>query len=201
MSLGSLALAFGLYRGLPEPAMSRLGLGLVGVWSVALLVAADFPADPQGAPQLAAGAIHRINGSIAFLSLSVGAILVSRRFERDEKWLPFHRFALILSLIMLAQFVMVTLTIALGGGYPGLGQRIFIATLLTWLLLTAARLRAIAIGAICPAFSYSRWYYASGGGPMILIPCFSAMGIRARTSGSFLTGRLLRSVTASPTWR
>jgi bacteriorhodopsin len=105
----------------------------------------SFPIDPQGAPQTISGTIHRINGPLAFLSLTISTILVSRRFEHDEKWRPFHRTALILSLVMLAAFIATLLNIATGSGFAGLCQRIFLAAFVTWFLLTAARLRERAL--------------------------------------------------------
>jgi hypothetical protein len=107
-----------------------------------------FPIDVEGAPQTTSGTIHGINGPLAFLSLTAGAILVSRRFEHDETWRPLHRTALILSLIMLAVFIATFVNIVTGSGYAGLCQRIFLAAFVTWFLLTAARLRSIAIGTV-----------------------------------------------------
>ena len=41
--------------------------------------------------------------------------------------------------------------------------------------------------------------YAPGGGPTIVMPCFAAVPERACTSGSFLSGNCVRSLTLSPT--
>ena len=148
MSLASFALVIGLYQGVSRPARSRIGLGLLGIWAAGVLVAMIFPIDVEGAPQTTSGTIHGINGPLAFLSLTAGAILVSRRFEHDETWRPLHRTALILSLIMLAVFIATFVNIVTGSGYAGLCQRIFLAAFVTWFLLTAARLRSIAIGTV-----------------------------------------------------
>jgi hypothetical protein len=144
MSLASFALVIGLYQGVPERARSRIGLLLLGIWGVGVLIAMIFPIDVEGAPQTLSGTIHGINGRLAFLSLTAGAILVSRRFKQDEKWRPFHSTALILSLVMLAAFIATFLNIATGTGFAGLCQRVFLAAFVTWFFLTATRLRAIA---------------------------------------------------------
>jgi hypothetical protein len=148
VSLASLALVIGLYQGVSQPARSRIGLGLMGVWVVGVLIAMIFPIDPEGAPQTISGTVHRINGPLAFLSLTVGVILVSRRFKQDEQWRPFHRTALILSLVMLAAFIATFLNISTESGFAGLSQRILLAAFVTWFLLTAARLRYIAIESV-----------------------------------------------------
>jgi Protein of unknown function (DUF998) len=148
MSLASFALVIGLYQGVSQPARSEIGLGLLGVWALGVLVAMIFPIDPEGAPQTISGTIHGINGPLAFLSLTAGAILVSRRFKHDEEWRPFHRTALMLSLIMLALFIATLVNVVTGSGFAGLCQRIFLAAFVTWFFLTATRLRSIAIEAV-----------------------------------------------------
>lgn len=144
MSVATFALVIALYQGLPQPARSRIGLGLLGIWGVAVLVAMTFPIDLDGAPQTLSGTIHRINGPLAFLCATIGTILVSWRFKQDEKWRPFHRTALILSLVMLVAFVGTFLSIATQSGFAGLTQRIDLIALVTWMLLTAVRLRSLA---------------------------------------------------------
>jgi hypothetical protein len=148
MSVASWALVIGLYQGVSQPARSRIGLGLMGLWGVGVLIAMLFPIDLDGAPQTLSGMIHRINGPLTFLSLTAGVILVSRRFKHDEKWRPFHRSALILSLVMLAAFIATPLSVATESGLAGLCQRISLATFVTWFLLTAARLRSMALGSV-----------------------------------------------------
>ncbi|HEY3232336.1 MAG TPA: DUF998 domain-containing protein [Roseiflexaceae bacterium] len=148
MSVASWALVIGLYQGVSQPARSRIGLGLLGLWAVGVLIAMLFPIDLEGAPQTISGTVHRMNGPLTFLSLTAGVILVSRRFKHDETWRPFHRTALILSLVMLAAFIGTFLSIATESGFAGLTQRIYLATFVTWFLLTAARLRSMALGSV-----------------------------------------------------
>ena len=59
MSFASFALAIGLHRGVAQPVLSRIGLGLLGLWGVGVLVAMLFPIDPEGSPKTIAGTIHR----------------------------------------------------------------------------------------------------------------------------------------------
>src|SRR5687768_17196097 len=94
MSVASLSLVIGLYKGISPPARSRIGLILLGIWGVGVLVAMSFPIDPEGTERTITGTIHRINGPLVFLSLTVGTILVSRSFRRDENWRPLYRSAL-----------------------------------------------------------------------------------------------------------
>jgi hypothetical protein len=142
MSVATWALIVGLYQGVPPWARSRVGLVLLGIWGVAALVAMTFPIDLEGAPQTLSGTIHRINGPLGFLSLTIGIILVSWRLKHDESWRPFHRTALILSLVILTAFIAGGVSIAAESGFAGLAQRVDLAAVVTWYLLTAARLRS-----------------------------------------------------------
>lgn len=144
LSLASLALVIGLYQGVIPQARSRIGLGLLGIWVVGVLIAMIFPIDLEGAPQTMSGTIHRINGPLTFLSLCFGAMFVSRCFARDGHWRSLHRFAFILSVVMLTAFILVGLNIATGSGFVGLFQRVVLATFVTWFVLVAMRLRAVA---------------------------------------------------------
>lgn len=89
-----------------------------------------------------------IDGPLTFLGLTAAALLVSWRFKHDERWRPFHRFALTLSLVMLALFIVGFLNISRGLGFAGLAQRIMLVTMATWFLPTAARLRSLASGSV-----------------------------------------------------
>ena len=141
LSLATWALVIGLRRDLSRSAQSRLGLGLLGVWGLGLLVAAAFPIDLDGAPPTLAGTIHAINGSLIFLSLIVGMNLVSRQFKHDMRWRPIYRFASVLAIIMIPQFIAGGLAAASATG-AGIPQRMLVVTFATWFVVTALRLRS-----------------------------------------------------------
>ena len=142
LSVASFALVHGLPHSLAQPARSRVGLALIGVWAVGLLIAMRFPIDLDRAPSTITGTIHRTNGPLTFLALTVGVVLVSWRFRYATTWRPYHCAALGLSLVMLAAFVATPVSLATQAGMAGLSQRIYLAAFVTWFLLTAWRLRA-----------------------------------------------------------
>jgi len=145
MSLATFALVMGLYQGLVPSARSQIGLSLLAAWGVGVLIAMIFPIDPGGVPETLAGTIHQISGPLTFLSMTVGVILISRRFKQASQWHPFYRPAQILSLVVLAGFVGTFLSFVTQSGFLGLAQRITLAALVTWMLLTAAHLRSVAV--------------------------------------------------------
>lgn len=144
MSIAAFALVIRLYQGISQPVRSRLGLTLWALWGLGVLIAMLFPMDPDGAPATLAGTIHNVSGPLAFLSVTAGTIMLTQRFKQEENWRPIYRAALFLSLIMLAAFLLTFFSFVTQAGFTGLTQRIFLAALVTWVLLTAARLRSIA---------------------------------------------------------
>jgi hypothetical protein len=143
MSVASLSLVIGLYKGMSLPAQSRIGLILLGIWGVGVLVAMSFPINPKGTEITITGIIHRINGPLTFLSLTVGTILVSGSFRRDENWRPLYRSALTLSLVMLVTFITTVLSVATKSGFEGLCQRVVLIVFATWFILTTMHLRSL----------------------------------------------------------
>jgi drug/metabolite transporter superfamily protein YnfA len=125
-----------------------MGLVFLSLWAVGLMIAGLFSVDPNAPSQKITARISQVNAPLHVLSLAIGAILVSRHFKQDDNWSSLHRRALVLSVFMLALFIVVGFTTVTGSQFAGLGQRIFIATALTWLVLISTRLHFIAIGTV-----------------------------------------------------
>ena len=142
MSVASFSLLIGLYKGISKPAQSRIGLILLGIWGTGVLVAMMFPINREGTDLTTVNIIHRTNGPLIFLCLSVGAVLISRRVRLDDKWQPFYRTALTLSLIMLALFFITGANIAAKSGFEGLCQRTFLLVFVTWFISMNLHLRS-----------------------------------------------------------
>ena len=143
MSIGSLALLMGLYKGISKSARSKPGLILLGVWGVGVLIAMLFPIAPDGTPSTIANTVHRVNGPIVFLCLTISSILVSSSFRRDDNWRTLYRKALGLSIIMLFGFISTGVSVATESGFEGLCQRFFLIVFSTWFIIVTIRLRRI----------------------------------------------------------
>jgi hypothetical protein len=89
-----------------------------------------------------AGTIHQTSGPLTFLYLSAGVALVSWGLGWDEKWRSFQPVVLVLALVIVAGFVATAYSFFTGGELGGLTQRIVLATLVTWIVLVASRLRS-----------------------------------------------------------
>ena len=107
-----------------------------------MLLAGIFPVEVQAAPETLFSFLHifAILGSL--FSLSLAAILLSRRFKQDENWHPIHRLAFLLAVLMLASLILLF-------SRPDV-TTIYMGTVigLLWLLLVVVRLRFIVVRTI-----------------------------------------------------
>ena len=141
LSLATWVLVAGLNEDLRPRGAERIGLFFLAWFAIALLIAAAFPLDPEGAPRSLAGTIHRINGPIAFLSLTLGTNFTSRLFRRHDAWRPVFRIASALALLMIPEYFAGGFTAAQGTS-AGIAQRILIVTFASWYLVVGSRLRS-----------------------------------------------------------
>ena len=142
MSIATFSLLIGLNRVIYKSAPYRAGRVLFVIWGLGLFIALSFPINPQGTELTTKNLIHRINGPIAFLCLSVAVLLFAISFKRDESWRPIYAAALTLALLMLVLFVAIGIAVANNAGVEGLLQRIFLLLLITWFILTSTYLRS-----------------------------------------------------------
>ncbi len=155
--LGSLALAVGIRRTTRGTRGSLLGSVLIGLWGVGFALAGVVFTDAEGNPTETALALHAGAGLGSVFALA-GILVLSGVFARDARWSSFYPLSLALgfaALVGLTDLVMVkdglaNLVEAMGpmarSSFEGLGiiQRVFVGTVILWMLLAAIRLRSIA---------------------------------------------------------
>ncbi len=149
--LGVLALAAGLWRSLA--AGERVGASavlmvLVGVGFIGSGVfVTDPPLEDGDALYTLSSQLHALFGVVLFGSLIVGTFLLAGVFRRDGRWVGFAGTTLAFAWAILVLFVATVVAAGIAppgtGGISGLVQRVFIATLLTWLFLTARQVERI----------------------------------------------------------
>ncbi|MFY1687136.1 DUF998 domain-containing protein [Plantactinospora sp. WMMB782] len=158
-SAGLLRLAAGRTRG------GRVGLGLLGVWSVAVGVGAVFPADPYGSwdrPPSPAGLVHGTAGLVAFGVLPAAAVLLVRVWWRDPRWRrarPALAVSTVLVVAALLGFVVVGVDVMTDGpsftvgdyaGVAGFAERVLLWSYAGWLGTVAISLRRMPSGQVTP---------------------------------------------------
>ena len=75
MNIATFSLLYALSKTISKPARSTVGMILLIIWGTGVLVALSFPIDLKGTEQTTHGLVHRINGPISFLSLTIGIFI------------------------------------------------------------------------------------------------------------------------------
>jgi hypothetical protein len=140
LSLATWCLVLGVNRSLRPQGTQRVGLAFLGWFGIALLIAAAFPIDAEGAPHTVHGLVHGINGPLAFFSLTLATNFISRLFRLQATWRPIHRLASGLARLMIPAFIVTGAAAAAGTGV-GIAQRVMIAIFATWFFIVGSRLR------------------------------------------------------------
>jgi hypothetical membrane protein len=146
LSLAALALAFGLYLGIAPRGRSYVGLFLLALYGVSVMLAGIFPID-VGGEATTFGTIHNVVGNISFFGFPIAVILLSLGMGKDERWRPFRRPALALSMVVVLTVILTVVGSNLDIGY-GVTQRIANVAALVWMLAVALRLRSLVQGAL-----------------------------------------------------
>ena len=121
---------------------SQVGIGFLLLAGTSFFVSIFFPTDPLGAPATPSGTIHATFGLIVFLSIPVGAMVLTAALWPEERWRSSRWPLATLAIASLAAFLVFPPLAA--SGLAGLGQRIALSAYLPWLITCAAHLRHIA---------------------------------------------------------
>ena len=151
----TLCFAVGLRQVLHTGRGSVWGPILLGVFSVALIVAGLFVTDPNlgyppgthsSGPQTLHGTIHGVAGLIAFSSVAIASFVMARRFAGDPNWKGWALYSIVTGVLVAVFFIAATVVSSLdeSGVFPGsstgLFQRIAIIAGWGWIVLLAFRL-------------------------------------------------------------
>jgi len=114
-------------------------LALVGVGLIATGVTRiDLPAADGSAASTASGMAHDLAGYVLLLGLIPGAFLVAATFRRDPRLSSAALPAWIFAASIVVTFVVAVMSLSLD--LIGVGQRIFLATWIAWLVFVALQL-------------------------------------------------------------
>jgi Protein of unknown function (DUF998) len=133
LSVGSLALSFGLWRSVSSKLRFLPGLLLWLTWACAVFLAGIYPGDLQGLPQTRIGQIHNEMGMIAFPSATLALPLLSFPLRWEQRWRSVWRATVVLSFVGVACFLTIDRLAEIRRA--GLGQRVFLSSTLTWMLI------------------------------------------------------------------
>jgi hypothetical protein len=145
LALSLLALVLGLHRSITLTNLSRVAVLLLCLASIGMVVMGISPGDVHALhpPATITGVIHWTAAGISFLSIMIAAFLLSIFFRTDERWQAFQRPCFVLALAMVGALLLYGILALVG--WIGIGQRIYIAVCLIWLLVLAGWLLLIAM--------------------------------------------------------
>jgi hypothetical protein len=146
--IGTLSLALGLRRSVAAVKRRGLGVVLLGLAGVGFIGSGLFNADPPLADGTTGytteGSLHDLTGILLFISVIVAGFVLARVFARDPQWQAAVSTTRIFAWLALAGLVATITSSEMsdpGTGITGLVQRIFVATILGWLVSLGWRLR------------------------------------------------------------
>lgn len=110
----------------------RGGMMLFGVWGICSFLLAAFPTDVPSSPVSWHGAIHLVVALVAFVAGALGTLWVSLGIGRNPALRGARPFALAISVVAVISLVLLFGT--LSGAVGGLVERVFIGSVLLWML-------------------------------------------------------------------
>jgi hypothetical membrane protein len=131
LGLSSLVLALGLRSTTAPTPLARAGWVLVAVWGVGAILGGTYPADDTY------GDVHGAIATVSFVAIAVAILLLARSFALDPRWRPLAGPS---QLLGGAAALTGLLTAATAASWFGVSERLFIATVLCWLVLAARHL-------------------------------------------------------------
>ena len=125
------AFGFGLYRSLRNGLISKIGAVLIVIGGIDMIAVGFFPMDPAGLPNSLTNIGHDITATIASNAVTIGMIVLTLGFRKDNQWRPFWLFTLVSAIasIALSPFPMFPTY----NPYAGLIQRMAMGFALLWI--------------------------------------------------------------------
>jgi hypothetical protein len=155
LAAGSVATMLALIAGGLMPARSGAAAALA-LWAVGLAAVVYFPKHNWAVGPSADGTIHRVASVVAFLSLPIAALLVTRGWRRHPRWAGHATATLALGLLSLACFAPIVIAVAVE---PFTGVRWWRAIPL------GAVERALALAEVATVVSLAWWAVRAGREP------------------------------------
>jgi len=145
----TIAYAVGLHLGVRPIRAGVVGPAILAWTGVGLVLAAVFPlrGDASGVTYDPSG-LHVVNGTIFFLSIGVGLIVMSRRLAGDPSWRGLASYALVTGIALLVMFVAFGVLVGPDDAplhpWAGLAQRVVLAVWCPCTIVLALRLLRVA---------------------------------------------------------
>ena len=138
--IGSIAFLIAVYRAYPPPYRSIVSLIFYGIAALAILTN-FFPIDPSGRSITVSGYIHNLGGFFGGLAGVVFFLIHSLRLRSFGLLRGFYRVLPYLAILGPILFIAVMIIAAFMDPIVGIIQRIYVAVLMSWLIIAANGIR------------------------------------------------------------
>ena len=137
LALSVFALALSLLHSIALTNLSRVAILLLCLAGSGMVVIGIFPGDAHALhpPATITGVVHWAAAGISFLSIMIAAFLLSVSFKIDERLQRYQRPCFLLAIAMVGAVLLYAILALVG--WIGIGQRIYLAVCLLWLLVLA----------------------------------------------------------------
>jgi len=130
-----------IYRSLRNGLISKIGAVLIVIGGIDMIAVGFFPMDPAGLPNSLTNIGHDITATIASNAVTIGMIVLTLGFRKDNQWRPFWLFTLVSAIasIALSPFPMFPTY----NPYAGLIQRMAMGFALLWIDVISIKLLSL----------------------------------------------------------
>ena len=140
LAIGSLSLTVGIKQTLTATSWANVGFILLFIWSACIFVDGIFKTDLMGGEDTKSGLVHVLAAFLSFLAVIAASFVLSSEFSLDAQWQTIYSLSIILAVLITVTFIVSIYTLLVQQKFAGLGQRIFIISVLSWLLIIATQL-------------------------------------------------------------
>lgn len=137
LAVSVITLAVDLFFSIALSKTSQVAVLLLCLSSCGIVVMGVFPGDAHALhpPATITGVIHWVAAAFSFMCIMVAAFLLAFSFKTDERFQRFQQVCFVLAMAMVAALLLYGVLALIG--WVGIGQRIYLAVCLLWLLLLA----------------------------------------------------------------
>lgn len=130
--------AFRLHRDISNGKYSKIGPTLIAVSGAALVMTGIFRCDPGCEDITTVGTTHSIFATIAAIPMIFGALAISPRLKRDNRWHDYAAYSLITVVVAVASSILFVLDVF--EPWVGVLQRISMGVMLLWIEVMSIKL-------------------------------------------------------------
>jgi hypothetical protein len=144
--IGSIALTIAVYLAYPPPVRSWICIICLGIAAISVLTN-FFPTDLHGKAVTVSGHIHNLGAFGGTLAILVVMLVLSIRLHVLGLLQGFYRMLLLLAILAPIVFLTMLIIVDRIPGLVGIAQRIYVAIILTWMIVISYGIRS---GVITP---------------------------------------------------